>query len=224
MHSAIQAVKQPFVFLVDSPSHNDLYDGYSIGMALRDSLRAIRIPCIYTLATNKANLEVALKQRLPESINQFQPAANINAIPFIHLCMHGAHNGIALTDSTFLSWPDLRNLLLSHNHTKGFDPFVCMASCNGFNATNMANAFDSAFDVLIGNTGTVYQSDLTVAYMSFYNQLIYKMANLDQAVLAMRAASGDHNFYYALGQSVKNQRFAEMQHQTNPWSNTQPQW
>lgn len=208
-----QIINRPFVFLVDSPSHNDLYGGYSIGMALRDALKALRIPCIYTLTTNKENFQLALTTRLPESIQQMQPFTHINAIPFVHLCMHGAPMGVGLTDGSFLSWQDLRNLLLSHNWVKGHDPYVCMASCNGFNATNMANAFDTAFSALIGNTGEVLQSDVTVAYMSFYNHLVYKMASFDQAVQAMRYASGDHNFYYTYGEQVKNQRFAEMQSQ-----------
>ena len=76
----------------------------------------------------------------------------------------------------------------------------------------------------IGNTGAVLQSDVTVAYMSFYNHLFYKAANFDQSVQAMRHASGDHNFYYAVGQQVKDQRIYEMQSQlpVNPWPNPQP--
>ncbi|WP_130413629.1 hypothetical protein [Fluviicoccus keumensis] len=226
-HSPIsQIVNQPFVFLVDSPSHHDLYDGYSIGMALRDALRAIRIPCFYTLATSNENFRSALTTRLPESIRQMQPSTNINAIPIIHLCMHGAPMGVGLTDGAFLSWQDLRSLLLTHNYVKGHDPYVCMASCNGFNGTNMANAFDSAFSVLIGNTGAVFQSDVTVAYMAFYNHLFYKNASFDQAVKAMCEASGDHNFYYTHGEQVKSQKFAEMQSHfvNNPWPNPQPSW
>lgn len=219
-----QVINQSFVFLVDSPSHLDLYDGYSIGMALRDALKALRIPCVYTLATNKENFQSALANRLSEAIRQMQPLANINAVPFVHLCMHGAPTGIGLTDGAFLSWQELRTLLISHNYAKGHDPYVCMASCNGFSATNMANAFDSAFSALIGNTGTVLQSDVTVAYMSLYNHLFYKRASFDQAVQAMRYASGDHNFFYAFGDQIKNQRFSEWKSQTtgNPWPNIQP--
>ena len=221
-----QVVNQSFVFLVDSPSHHDLYDGYSIGMALRDALRALRIPCFYTLATSYENFQLALSTRLPEYIRQMQSSPNINATPFVHLCMHGAPSGVALTDGSFLSWQGLRGLLLAHNYTKGHDPYVCMASCNGFEATNMASAFDSAFSALIGNTGAVLQSDVTVAFMSFYNHLFYKQASFEQAVQAMRHASGDHNFYYTHGEQVKNKRFAEMQSlsSSNLWPSPQSPW
>jgi len=226
MFPANQTINQPFVFLVDSPSHQDLNDGYSIGMALRDALRAIRIPCFYTLATSRQSFESALTLRLQNSILQMQPSQNINAIPFIHLCMHGAPTGIALTDGSFLSWQELRGLLLSHNHVKGHDPYVCMASCNGFNGTNMANAFDSAFNVLVGNTGTVLQSDVTVAYMSLYNHLFYKNSSFEHAVNSMRIASGDHNFFYTFGEQVKSQRLSEMQFQfaSSLWPTPQPGW
>lgn len=226
MFSANQVINQMFVFLVDSPSHHDLYDGYSIGMALRDALGALRIPCFYKLATSNENFQSALVTHLPESIRQMQPSSNINAIPFVHLCMHGAPMGVVLTDGSSLSWQELRDLLLAHNYAKGYDPYVCMASCNGFNATNMASAFDSAFSALIGNTGAVLQSDVTVAYLSSYNHLFYKRASFDQAVQAMRYASGDHNFHYIYGVQVKNQRFAEMQNQANskPWPNPHPRW
>lgn len=213
-------INQPFVYLIDSPSHNDLTDGYSIGMALRDALRAIKIPCFYTLTTNTNNFFSTLQHRIPAAIQQIQPyQGNINALPFVHLCMHGMENGIGLTDNSFVNWFDLKNALLNCKIIKGHDPYLCMASCNGFNAINMATAYDPAFSALIGNTGAVLQSDVTVAYMSFYNHLFYKNATIEQAVIAMRQASGDHNFYYTFGEQVRTQRFVEMQNQYNPQIN-----
>ncbi|MBF4232473.1 hypothetical protein EA848_17635 [Vibrio anguillarum] len=199
------------VFLVDSPSSVDLYEGYSIGMALRDALRAIRIPCFYTLATSTETFTNTFSQRLPTAIAEVQKTPNINAIPFVHLCMHGRPEGIALTDNSFIEWFSLRQMLLSHNNVKGFDPFVCMASCDGINAMNMNNAFDNAFHFLIGNSGKVLQSDVTVAYASFYNNVIYKNYTVEQAVQAMRVACGDNNFFYAHGETLKNQKFQQLQ-------------
>ncbi|MBF4227833.1 hypothetical protein PL85_16320 [Vibrio anguillarum] len=207
----IQVVNQPMVFLVDSPSSVDLYEGYSIGMALRDALRAIRIPCFYTLATSTETFTNTFSQRLPTAIAEVQKTPNINAIPFVHLCMHGRPEGIALTDNSFIEWFSLRQMLLSHNNVKGFDPFVCMASCDGINAMNMNNAFDNAFHFLIGNSGKVLQSDVTVAYASFYNNVIYKNYTVEQAVQAMRVACGDNNFFYAHGETLKNQKFQQLQ-------------
>ena len=200
----------PFVYIVDSPSPTDLFEGYSIGMALRDALKAIKIPHFYTLATNKEKLSMAMQQMLQKRINEMQAAHYVDAYPFIHLCMHGASQGIGLTDGSYLFWPELRNMLFAHNNSKGYDPLLCMASCEGIGATSMATASDGVFNLLIGNTSSVLQSDLTVAYLSFYNQIFYKNSNIDQAVNAMKIASGDHNFYYAAGQQIKNQRFSEL--------------
>jgi hypothetical protein len=69
-----------------------------------------------------------------------------------------------------------------------------MASCNGIAASSMAHAYDSVFSYLIGNTGPVLQSDLTVAYLAFYNQIFLKGATLEQSVTTMKSTSGDQNF------------------------------
>lgn len=186
----------PFVYIVDSLSSKDLFEGYSIAMALRDSLNAIGIPSVYTLATNKETFEKAFQSRLKESVNHF------NSIPMVHLCMHGDSEGrgIVLTDGTLINWFDLRNLLTFHQEPL----YLCMASCYGINAQSMANAYDSAFEFLVGNTGKVLASDVTVAYLSFYNHIFYKDATVEQAVEAMRAASGDRNFDCKIGTKIRN--------------------
>lgn len=209
MHN-IQPRPIPFVYIIDSPSSQDLIDGYSIGMALRDALRAIRIPCFYTLAVNKASLQSALQLKLQQYVRQMQMQPSTDAYPFIHLCMHGANEGIALTDGSYVFWQELRTLLYSHNQIKGYDPFLCMASCNGIYGSNMANAYDSVFNYLIGNADPVLQSDVTVAYLAFYNAIFFKNSSIEQAVSAMKAASFDNNFYYSIGQQIKTQRFQEL--------------
>ena len=186
----------PFVYIVDSLSSKDLFEGYSIAMALRDSLNAIGIPSVYTLATNKETFEKAFQSRLKESVNRF------NAIPMVHLCMHGDSEGrgIVLTDGTLINWFDLRDLLMFHQEPL----YLCMASCYGINAQSMANAYDSAFKFLVGNTDQVLPSDVTVAYLAFYNHIFHKKATIEQAVEAMRAASGDRNFAYKIGDEIRN--------------------
>jgi hypothetical protein len=199
----------PFVYIVDSPSASDLLEGYSIGMGLRDALKAIRIPHVYTLAINKQMLGQALNEKLHQSIFQWQAWPNVDAVPLIHLCMHGADQGIALTDNTYLFWPDLRSLLLRYNYIKGNHPFLCMASCHGISASSMVSAHDQVFSYLIGNGGNVLQNDLTVAYLAFYNH-IFKGAPVHTAVDAMKIASGDPNFYAHWGPNIQNQRFHEL--------------
>ncbi|WP_199103899.1 hypothetical protein [Aquitalea sp. ASV11] len=210
----------PFVFIIDSPSPQDLFEGYTIGMALRDALKSIGVPHFYTLAVNREALSAAMGQKLQNCVNQMQPfALATDAVPLIHLCMHGANEGIGLTDGSFIYWQELRQLLISHNQIKGYDPFVCMASCNGIAASSMAHAYDSVFSYLIGNTGPVLQSDLTVAYLAFYNQIFTKRATVEQSVITMKSASGDQNFFYASGQQIRDQKFNEL---TTGWQN--PRW
>lgn len=153
MNSYLQQQPSFFVYIIDSPSPHDLFEGYTIGMALRDALKAIRIPHFYTLAANREMLNSAMQSKLMNCIHEMQSYGQAaDAIPLIHLCMHGNNDGVGLTDKNdFLCWQELRHFLFSHNHIKGYDPFVCMASCNGINALNMAHAFDSVFSYLVGN-------------------------------------------------------------------------
>ncbi|WP_155724811.1 hypothetical protein [Stutzerimonas stutzeri] len=209
------AVAVPFVFIVDSPSAEDLYGGYTIGMALRDALIAVKIPCEYKLTTDAQRFYTALNQGLHEAVVKRQTWPQTNAYPLLHLCMHGNTSGVAFTDGNLIGWSQLRQLLSAHDAIKGHPPFVCMASCNGFDAVHMASASDTPFSFLVGNTQIVGQSDLTVGYLAFYHQLVYRNANVEQAVIAMRAASGNHNFVYQTGEQVRNYKIQEM---LNSWS------
>jgi hypothetical protein len=195
----------PFVYIVDSPSPSD--DKYSIGMALRDVLTAIHISVIYTQVFNRTDLGSVLGEQLKKCIDQYQVSPSSNAYPFIHLCMHGNQEGVSLIDGTTIKWSILRQMLLSHNDVKGYNPLVCMASCYGFHALSMINDYDSVFHYLVGHTGAVGQSDLTVAYLAFYHHIFLKNSiDIEQAVEAMKVASGDTNFHFAHGDTIQQYR------------------
>jgi len=114
--------------------------------------------------------------------------------------MHGNVQGVSLTDRTLIKWSDLKNLLMFHQEPL----YLCMASCYGINAQSMSNAYDSAFKFLVGNTDQVLPSDVTVAYLAFYNHIFYKDATIEQAVEVMKSASGDRNFDYKIGDEIRN--------------------
>ena len=50
---------------------------------------------------------------------------------------------------------------------------LCFASCYGSYARSMANAYNPAFDFLIANHNAVLQSNVTVAFLAFYNSFFY---------------------------------------------------
>lgn len=57
---------------------------------------------------------------------------------------------------------------------------------------------------MIGHTGAVGQSDLTVAYLAFYHHIFLKSSiDIEQAVEAMKVASGDTNFHFAHGDTIQ---------------------
>lgn len=213
----------PFVYIVDSPSDQDLLDGFTIGMALRAALQAIKIPVIYTLTSNKMSFEWSLTSKLDNCIKQFQSTNYSNYYPFIHLCMHGNSDGVAFTDHSHYPWESLKNILRAHNTMKGFDPLVCMASCNGLEGARMVDSNNSVFTYLIGNSSIVRQSDLTVGYLSFYNYLFHKNGTIENAVSAMKVASGDNNFYCIQGEQLRIQKAAQMTYNQQIFPVFQPQ-
>lgn len=194
----------PYVFIVDSPSDDDIFNNRTIGMALKQTLESIQIPCTYVQVSSKITFEKAFKETLFNSITFYQKqisevkfdtnannlySINGNPQPIIHLCMHGNMSGISFTNNEFMYWHELRNLLFLHNQIKGYNPSVCMASCEGLNAASLINQNDSVFNFLIGNINPIFQRDLTVAYLAFYNHM-FTISNpsLEEAVHKMNSS------------------------------------
>src|SRR5689334_6275927 len=98
-----------FVYVIESPSPEDLLDGRTEGNVLIDALRLAGIPYWYSLSVNKSMLLKALSDRLLEAW-KFH-----NKIPIIHLSMHGNTNGVELSSKEFLSWHELRQVLIPLN-------------------------------------------------------------------------------------------------------------
>ena len=211
-----------YVHIVDSPSAVDMAEGYSIGMALRDALKAIRIPHTYTFAANVELFKHSLVGTLHKSLCRERCSLNDIVLPFIHLCMHGNDGGVSFTDNSFYSWYNLKQDMFQVKNIIGNDPFLCMASCNGIKGIDMVDSSNKVFDFIVGNQGAVCQSDLTVGYLTFYHSLFHKGMNVDGAVSAMKAASSNGDFYYAVGEVIRQNVFRQMQETSfpnvnNPW-------
>ena len=73
---------------------------------------------------------------------------------------------------------------------------LCMSSCSGLSACQMAGNFDdktNIFFAVIGHFGSPTWADTAVAYATFYH-LLSKGSRPDEAVDAMKIASGDSDF------------------------------
>jgi hypothetical protein len=189
-----------FVYVIESPRDTDLLDGRSEGQALCSALKLAEIPHFYSLVTTPNSFEVSLGERLAEA-----SAKSEGRLPILHFSMHGNKEGVALTNGKFLTWGDLRTALQPLIERLEGELVVCMSSCHGHWAMNMALNEDPArpYGALIGNAADANWSDSAVAFIAFYHRL-FSGASLEESVSAMRAASGDNNFFLTDGSRVKS--------------------
>ena len=190
-----------FVYIVESPSADDLLDNQIEGRALCSALKLARIPHAYHLASSLEALRKALGERLIQTLQEPQFSGKR---PMLHLSMHGNDEGVGLTDGEFLSWNDLqRELQPLMNFMQG-GLLITMSSCFGFSGCRMAmnSTPDHPYWAIVGNTASVAWSDAAVGYIAFFHQF-FKQTPLDRCVEIMRDASGDQNFMSLPGEAVK---------------------
>ena len=200
-----------FVFMVESPSGNDLLYGRTEGKTLFEALKLSGTPGWYSLVTDKETFYTALRERIFDALRAFP-----NEPPILHFSMHGSTEGLALTNGEFISWFELKTALAPLNNALPNGLLICMSSCFGISGQRMAmhTDADKPFWALVGNCESAQWSDAAVAFVTFYHRL-FKGAALDTAVSAMRIASGDDNFMIYEGAKVR-QAWFEYLEKTRP--------
>jgi hypothetical protein len=189
-----------FVYVIESPSAEDLLADRTEGRVLVGALDLAQIPRWYSLVVNRKILQHTLGARLSEAWRHLQKP------PVVHLSMHGNQNGVGLTSGESLSWDDLRLLLAPLNNAMQGGLLICMSTCFGSSGCRMAmfDGTDMPFWALVGNAGSRSWSDAAVAYVAFYHQF-FKGTQIPNCVDAMKMASGDANFGWYSGQQTKDQ-------------------
>ncbi len=203
-----------YVYILESPNQEDTYEGRSEGRLLKESLELNSIPHSYRNVVNKEMFEKALKSGLLEE----QMKRDGNMIPIIHISAHGNDEGIGLTAGDFVSWQELKGLIAIINQASGGILFLCLSSCEGFNACEMAMEIDGElpYFALVSHVGKPTWSDAAVAYTSFYH-LINKGYYIKDAVNGMKEASGDIGFDLTTAADTK-ERFIKKLNERVPQS------
>jgi hypothetical protein len=180
------AERKIFVHIVESPSPDDIFGGQTEGRVLTEALRLANVTSVYNVVVNVQKLVDALMHFVTHR------ASTPQALPILHLSMHGNDRGVQLTDGTFLTWEQLRSFIYPASQGKAL---ICMSSCFGYHGCSMAmtEQADLPFLGLIGHSGAVSWSAAAVAYVSFYYRLTCGDP-IPKAIEAMQEASGDHNF------------------------------
>lgn len=179
-----------FVYVIESPSAPDFYHGRSEGELLTQVLRLNMIPCDKRTAISKESLRACLILGLADAMK-----VHPTNLPILHLSMHGNEKGIQLSNGEVLTWDELRALLVPVNQSLENKLLLSMSACNGFSACEMTMDPDVSlpYSALVANTETPTWADTAVAYSAFYHRLA-NGSTLDDALAAMKAASGNNNW------------------------------
>lgn len=194
-----------FVYIVESPSANDLYHHRYEGDLLRQAIELSHMKCIVRMAVSKEAFEKAINEGLMDAVRTNHPTD-----PILHISAHGSSEGIQLTNKDFVTWNELRNLLLPISRARNWGLLLCISTCEGTDAIKMAfaeraEAHEAAYAV-VGNSGKPTWSDTAVAYASFYH-LLSKGSMLGDAVKAMKIASGNRDFEILVSFVERNKAF-----------------
>ena len=188
-----------FVYIVESPSPEDLLHSRTEGRVLSEALDLAGIKRFYNLAANEEMFKKAIWDRLVE---RWKTVPHLS--PIIHISMHGNEDGIQFTDGRFMEWARLRGALKHLTEALEGGLLICMSSCFGASGCRMAmhSDADHPFWALVGHDGSASWTDAAVGYVTFYH-LFFKGAPLKKCVDAMRTASGDSGFMSFQGRHVK---------------------
>jgi len=193
-----------FVYIIESPNPPDLYHKRYEGDMLERALILDSIPSSHRIAVNQEAFKAALLVGLEEQMKLHK-----NLIPIIHISAHGSTEGVGLTSGEVITWESLKKLLLPINRAMKGSLILCMSSCEGYAACEMAMSEEDElpFFAVVGHVGKPSWSDTAVAYTAFYH-LVSKGCYVSDAVKAMREASGETGFMLIIGSKVK-ERFVE---------------
>lgn len=192
-----------YVHIVESPSPAELLDGITEGKALCSFLDIAKIPYSYNLAVDLNHFNIAMGDRIWESINKFQ------VWPILHLSTHGNREGIQLTYQhdigEILPWLKLANYLRPIHDRLNGGIGVCMSCCGGAHGTQMARVIPSnliPFSWIVGTSTAVALPDVALAYSIFYRRF-HSGVSGQPLIDAVRAGSGITDFSIWKGEFIQ---------------------
>ncbi len=208
----MEPILDPTVFVIESPSLDDIRDGRSEGEALCTALRLAEITSDYyrvkdvkTLGECFASICKTTKSR------QQRGDRKVLAIPHLHFSAHGNENGLALTNDEFVPWDGLRIMLLALGKATGYvgPSGYCLflttfSTCDGAFASRMffgdpPREFSTKMFAggppkpcigIVGPAEKVSWSDSLTAFVTFYHLNLTKHIPAQQAVKIMNEAAG----------------------------------
>jgi len=187
------------VYIVESPSPQDVYDGVSEGSLLSGAASLERIPSVVRTVTNLDKLHRALTLDLAQAVQHYSRK------PILHISAHGATTGIQLTDGGHVSWEQLAEWLRVINKAMNGYLLLCLSACHGFSACTVAlqgDEDDAPYFAIVSNRGTPTWSETAVGYMTFYHQMANHVL-VPAAVEAMKTASMNEDWDHLTSKTAR---------------------
>lgn len=178
------------VHIIESPSQEDYFEGRVLGEALERALELYEVPSTRRLVAHTAQFREAVRLAAAEHRRRW-PAH----VPVLHLACHGSsEDGIQLTNRRCVSWTKLAAILAEHGFTGR--SWVCLSVCHGAMALlHIAAGPLSAVEAVIGTPAQPTFPEALVGFSTFYYRVRRGGLSLQDAVDAMKAASGHEEFY-----------------------------
>ncbi|MCY1704455.1 hypothetical protein [Pannonibacter sp. SL95] len=196
-----------YVYVVESPSPDDLFDGRTEGRALCEAFSLSEIKHSYTVCLDYENLMKAFQigadsRFLSEFLRHQKSDTRDKFVPIVHISAHGTEDGIVLSCGHHVSWADLRLLLKPINDAMPNGLLVCFSSCKG-RAQRSAPIYDvrgreAVLSLGGGSLSDVHWHDALVGFITFYHHL-FTGSTIQNAVDAMKIASTHNDLFFEVG-------------------------
>lgn len=188
------------VYIIESPSDEDLRNGLIEGKALYKSLRIAECDVVYNLVKSKAEFDSAIDFVIRDC---YDKKGKWSAMPFIHISAHGDEDGIQLTNDELIDWADFATLLDKINSAIGFVTHftdysnnvsrivLCFSTCKGFNAFKVWNKTNICpYQCVVGPNTDIDWSDSLTAFITFYHLTNLKQKSFEEAIKQMNLSAG----------------------------------
>jgi hypothetical protein len=187
------------IYLIESPSAEDLLVGRNEGDSLIRVLKLAEIDVVYFMAINAEMFDKAFGLIGTAILNQPDIGT---AMPIIHVSAHGSDDGIELSDGDVILWDKLTDLFEKLHKIIGpvnIPPplpqgvpkvTLCLSSCSAFSAYRKAAPRPTPFQAIVGPIRDIGWCESMLAFASFYYTTNTLRKSYASAVMCMNFANG----------------------------------
>ena len=180
-----------FVYILESPSPEDLFSNVSEGKMLEKILSLHNVKSVLRTVANRDSFMKALTKDIYS-----QTTVHPDSMLIIHISAHGNDDGLGLTSGEMIEWNEIVKLLEAINLKMENTLLICLSACKSSSACTMALHGRKPFLGMIANKGKPTWPETATAYSCFYH-LFSKGHNFTNAVKGMCMASDNDDFVFA---------------------------